>query len=94
MKIAYHRLILTLRMLNPAVSKDKSICSFPHWLNYHHDWRSIDDRSSLHVNRKAHSIKFREEGDDEETEAHITCHEATEVDSTKVRVIAHIKSKW
>ena len=71
-------------------SEERRTCSFPAWLNYHHDWHSVDDRTALHVN-SGHSLKFDDGGG---TQSHVTCHEETAVDAATTRVVAHIKSGW
>jgi hypothetical protein len=77
-----------------SVAKEKSVCSFPLWLNYHHDWRSIDDRSSIHVNKKGISLKLRDISEDETSESHVACHATNEIDEITTRVVAHVKSGW
>ena len=66
-------------------SEKRRKCAFPTWLNYHHDWHSIDGNTSIHVN-SGHSLKLGE--------SHVTCHAETAVDSATTRVVAHIKSGW
>lgn len=74
---------------------DGDQCIFPPWLSFHHDWRSIGDQASIHVNKKGHSIKMRNRtSSSSETETHATCHQTEEIDQGVTRVVAHVKSGW
>ncbi len=82
-------------------------CSFPSWLSsLHHDWRSIDDSSSLHVNRHGHSLKLRNISASGETvDTHATCHRVEDMEIVSrdggrekevvaAKVVVHVKSGW
>ena len=75
--------------LHTVGSEKRRKCAFPTWLNYHHDWHSIEGNTSIHVN-SGHSLKLDGAG----AQSHVTCHEETAVDSATTRVVAHIKSGW
>ena len=74
-------------------SEKRRACAFPAWLNYHHDWHSIDGNTSIHVN-SGHSLKLDGGGGGFGAQSHVTCHAETAVDSATTRVVAHIKSGW
>ena len=75
-------------------SEKRRTCAFPAWLNYHHDWHSVDGSTSIHVN-SGHSLKLSGSGGlGSDEHAHVTCHSETAVDQDTTRVVAHIKSGW
>jgi hypothetical protein len=92
-----------------SVSKDNSRhqCIFPSFLtSRHHDWRSIDDLSSLHLNKRGHSFKLRNLTDTGKVvEKHATCHRVEDLEIVgrkgeeekevvAARVVAYVKSGW
>ena len=90
--------IFFLHIFIPVEKDDKEKCHFPGMLSHHHDWHSIDDHSSIHLNKKGHSLKLRNEtnGVGGVQESHATCHRVTDVkgDGTEVKVVAHVKQDW
>ena len=78
------------------MEKESNQCHFPDWLGRHHDWKSIGDGSSIHLNKKGHSLKLRNvtaHGDVEES--HVTCHKVDDVPERQAtRVVAHVKAGW
>ena len=79
--------------LHTVGSEKRRKCAFPTWLNYHHDWHSIEGNTSIHVN-SGHSLKLDGGGGGFGAQSHVTCHAETAVDSATTRVVTHIKSGW
>lgn len=83
-----------------TVESDPKECKFPDWLSRHHNWRSVDNIVSIHINKNVHSLKMRRRrpiGDSEEVqETHVTCHghvrDAT--DEAIAKLVVHVKSGW
>ena len=90
-----HECILCVRFV--SVSKDS--CHFPSWLSRHHDWQSLDDQSSIHLNKRGHSLRLRNRtasfgGGAEATETHSTCHQVEKSGREDARIVVHTKSGW
>jgi hypothetical protein len=88
-----------------AVDSDNTKCSFPKFMHNHHDWTSVDGFISLHVNKRAHSMRLRnhtrlasvyEVDVKPYLESHATCHavEAGGLNSAVTRIVAHVKAGW
>jgi hypothetical protein len=78
-----------------AVDGGSDKCTFPEWMGRHHDWISLDGHTSLHLNKRGHSLRIaNDSGVGMQLESHATCHNV-EVDHRDVsRIVAHVKAGW
>lgn len=66
-------------------------CVFPSWLSTHHEWVSVDESTSIHLNKKEHSLKMTNHTSG--VMSHVTCHKVDTPAKGVARVVAHVKAE-
>ena len=69
-------------------------CAFPDWMGRHHDWISLDGHTSLHLNKRGHSLRIANDTGTGQLESHATCHNVEMENRDVSRIVAHVKAGW